>query len=417
MDGLFACPECGSDVEVGSLAPGRQVRCEFCHRLLEVPYLPRVAEGSWKRRRFARPKWVAWAWVGLGALLVVVLAAGSFRFLRRQYDSIQDRSINHLLESSQRQESEGRLGEALVDLDAALDLAEKAGPAWEKRIARDRSRRPDLARRDAEAILEVLSRSNQSSTFRVGDWLNLIARAERDPDLGPLAGQISEHFQTALSEQIKRELASGRQLFASGNVSGSMDACDRAGALIGRLSKAAGPGFHEEAEKLATELASTAGITVTVPPGRFIFGSNSYVSDMVPVLEKALEAKGYLPRRESSVWRDVWRHCPFQARLDVNEIQEGNYLSSENRLTLIHAELMLTQGDRLVWQTTPRARSGVPLPGLPAYLASRVAVSPERSDEFERLLYKNARDQIDQKFRMALANMPPCSNRAGSQRP
>ena len=43
MDGSFACPECGSDVEVRGLAPGRQVRCGFCHRLLEVPYLPRAA--------------------------------------------------------------------------------------------------------------------------------------------------------------------------------------------------------------------------------------------------------------------------------------------------------------------------------------------------------------------------------------
>jgi hypothetical protein len=36
-----------------------------------------------------------------------------------------------------------------------------------------------------------------------------------------------------------------------------------------------------------------------------------------------------------------------------------------------------------------------------------VAVSPERSDEFEKILYKNARDPIDQKFAMALSTMPP----------
>ena len=42
MDGSFACPECGSTVEVEGLTPGRQVRCEFCQRLLEVPYLPSI---------------------------------------------------------------------------------------------------------------------------------------------------------------------------------------------------------------------------------------------------------------------------------------------------------------------------------------------------------------------------------------
>jgi hypothetical protein len=36
-----------------------------------------------------------------------------------------------------------------------------------------------------------------------------------------------------------------------------------------------------------------------------------------------------------------------------------------------------------------------------------VAASPERRDEFERLLYDNARGQIDAKVGQALSNMPP----------
>ena len=54
----------------------------------------------------------------------------------------------------------------------------------------------------------------------------------------------------------------------------------------------------------------------------------------------------------------------------------------------------------MIWQTSPTARSTVPLPKLPAYLSSRLAISPERSEEFERLLYDNARGQIDDKFRL-----------------
>jgi hypothetical protein len=410
MDGSFACPECGAEVEVRGLAPGRQVRCAFCHRLLEVPYLPRAAGSSWKRRRHARPKWVAWAWVGLCVLLIVVVAAGAVRFLRRQYDSIQDRSINQLLASAQQHETDGRLSEALIDLDAALELADKAGPSWVKRREEERTRRPDLARRDAEAELGRLDR-NASSTFRVGDWLNLIARAEHDADLAPVSPKIDEAFQASLHEQTKRELATGRQFLAAGNLSNSMDACDRLAALVKHLSKASQAPVREETRSLVEELVKTAGILVDVHAAEFVYGSSSYVADMTPVLEKALESKGYLPRRGRSDWRDLWRDSPFQARLDVSETKEGNYLSSENRLTLIHAELTVTSGARQIWQTTPRARSVVPLPGLPAYLASRVAVSPERSDEFERLLYKSARDQIDQKFGTALANMPQCPNR------
>ena len=128
MDGTFACPECGSEVEVHGLAPGRQVRCGFCHRLLEVPYLPRAADAPWKRRRFAHAKWVPWAWIALAAISVALVAAGAVKFLKRQYDSIQDRSISQLFDSSRRHEADGQLGEALIDLDTALEMARKIGP-------------------------------------------------------------------------------------------------------------------------------------------------------------------------------------------------------------------------------------------------------------------------------------------------
>jgi hypothetical protein len=87
---------------------------------------------------------------------------------------------------------------------------------------------------------------------------------------------------------------------------------------------------------------------------------------------------------------------------------EGNYLSSENRLTRIEARLTLSSGKQPVWKTTPTARSTVPLPKLSAYVASRVAASRERSEEFEKMLYADARAQIDDKFGFALSNMPAC---------
>ena len=98
-------------------------------------------------------------------------------------------------------------------------------------------------------------------------------------------------------------------------------------------------------------------------------------------------------------------------RLDVTETQEGNYLSSQNRLTLIHAELALIAGEEEIWKVTPRARSEVPLPKLPAYQATRIAVSTERSDEFERLLYKNARPDRPE-VQGGLQGVPPCPGRA-----
>jgi len=412
MGGSFACPECGSDVEMRGLAPGRQVRCAFCHRLLEVPFLPRAGSRTWQGRRIKRPKWVPWAWAGLGLLLVAVLGAGAIKFLRRHYDTVQDHSINRLLESSRVHEAGGRIGEALVDLDAALDLAGKAGPEWSKRIERHRARRPDLARSDALAILSALSR-DQSTPFRLGDWLNLIARVSRDPDLAAMGTTVDERFQDSLVNQIGHELSAARQLLKSGNISASMNACDRSGALLAHLPKTAEPAFRRDTEAVVSELIRAAGITVVVPQGRFVYGSNTYVSELLPLLDIALVAGGYLPKRESSPWRDLWRNSRFAMRLDVEETQDGQYLSSPNRLTLIHAELSLISGDQVIWRTTPQVRSAVPLPKLPAHLARKIAVSSERSDEFERLLYKNARDQIDQKFRLALASLPPWSSVTG----
>ena len=130
MDGSFACPECGCSVEVAGLAPGRQVRCGFCNRLLEVPYLPRAADSQWKRRRFARPKWFLWACVALSLVSLALLGTGTFHLVTRQYDSARQRSINQLLDSAKLHESECHLDQALIDLDTAIEVARKAGPAY-----------------------------------------------------------------------------------------------------------------------------------------------------------------------------------------------------------------------------------------------------------------------------------------------
>jgi hypothetical protein len=401
---------------VHGLAPGRQVRCGFCDRLLEVPYLPRVPDGGWKRRRFGRPKWIGWACVSLAGLTVVIVVAGGFRFLKRQYDSAQERSISQLLDSSRRHAVDGRIGQALVDLDAALELARAAGPATLDRLKDEQRRRPELARRDAAHVLERLGRA-EPSEFRLGDWLNLIARAEKDPDLEALASPINERFSSALDSQVRFALAAARGEFESGNFVGSLASAEQIAGLFEHLSPSKRQAARSQTEALVIELVKARGVKVEAPRGHFVFGSSAYVADMLPLLEKALEAKGYLPGRESSPWRYLWSQARFAARLEISEALEGSYLSSANRLTRIEARLKLTSRDDWSWQTNPIARSQVPLPKLPAYLANRVAISPERSAEFERLLYDNARSQIDEKMSQALANMPACPAGASTTSP
>jgi hypothetical protein len=411
MEGSFACPECGTLVEVHGLAPGRQVRCGFCNRLLEVPYLPRAADSPWRRRRFGRQRWLPWVWAALSTIFVAILAAASVRFLNSQWHSSQDRSISRLIDSSRQQHADGALGPALIDLDAAIELAIRAGPRYISRLKVWRKERAALAQRDAQSAIDRLC-SDRSAEFPLGSWLNLIARARRDPDLTDLCSAIDRQFQSALDRQVDDDLVAARRAALAGQVVSSFTLCERIAAVLDRLTATRQSAVRAETRELVVRLLSSRGVTIDPPRGDFVFGSQTYVSQMLPVLDKALEAKGFLPYRESFRWRSEWKHARYHLTLDVSERLEGSYLSSENRLTRIEARLTLTSRgpDGWHWQTNPMVRSTVPLPNLPAYLSSRLAMGSDRSDEMERLLYENARGQIHDKFIQALNNMPVCPN-------
>jgi hypothetical protein len=408
MDGSFACPECGSEVEVEGLAPGRQVRCGFCDRLLAGPYLPRAQASAWKRRRFGRSAWVRWAWVAITVVAVVGVAIGGFRFFRRQYRSARENSINKLLASSKANEDAGRLDLALVDLDAALDLARRAGSSLHLPLEQAEERRADLARREARSALDRLTHHGRQS-FPLGEWLNLLARARKDPDLSSLVAPFEEEFRHVVQNQSTYELDTARRDFEAGRVVASLQACDRIAGLLPHLPRSVGAEVRRDAGDLVARLVESHGVALETRRGDFVQGSfETYRATLTPMLVKALESKGYLPFRESSPWKSAWDKAMYHMRLEVSEHREGNYLSTDNRPTRIEARLTLTSPSKLVWQTTPTASSKVPLPNLPVYLSSRLAANPARSEECERLLYDNARGQIDEKFGYALGNMPEC---------
>jgi hypothetical protein len=408
MDGSFACPECGTDVEVHGLAPGRQVRCDFCHRLLEVPYLPRAADPSWKRRRFRRPKWVRWALAALGIAAVLIVVAVAVRFLKKHHDSAQKRSIDRLLETSRQHEDSGDLNQALIDLDAALDLARNSGWAGPGQLVDHQKRRRALAQRDVEATLDQLA-GHERSTFPLGDWLNLITRLPRDADLESFIAPVNKQFQAALKRQVDSQLSTANQSLVAGQAVESFRRCERIAGLIKHLAPEGEAAARSATEKLVTQLVAKYGLTIQPPQGKFVFGTqSSYVSELMPFLVDALEAKGYLADRATSLWHDLWTHALYHVRLDVTERLEGSYMSSQNRLTSIEARLSLTSRGEVLWQMSPKAHSSVPLPKLSTYVSSRLAASQARSDEIEKLLYANARGQIQEQFRRNLANMPAC---------
>jgi hypothetical protein len=413
MDGSFACPECGSEVEVAGLAPGRQVRCGFCHRLLEVPYLPRVPVAVWKRRRFGHLKWVRWAWVGLGVTAAVALVFGVIRFVGRQYHSIQEGSIHKLVASSRAHEAEGQFGLALVELDAAIELARRAGSQSSFPIDQERRHRADLSRREVHGLLDALVRA-RPQVYPLVDWLNLIARAGKDPDLAELRPQIESAFRDSARRRAASELETALRESNAGRVVASLRACDRIARLLPHLAPDAEPTVRREAEALVASLVATHGVALEKPRGEFVPGSYDwYCGHFMPILVEALETKGYLPYRETSPWKSAWHKAMYQMQVDVSERLEGTYLSSENRLARIEARLTLlvATSRKVVWWTMPTARTAEPVPGLPAYLARSVAAGSARSAECERRLYENARAQIDEKLGQALSHMRDCCPR------
>ena len=72
----------------------------------------------------------------------------------------------------------------------------------------------------------------------------------------------------------------------------------------------------------------------------------------------------------------------------------GKLLGEDRDGKTIEATLTLSRDGRAVWFEKTVSRTHVPLPGLPAYQASRNSVGTRRGPEFERLLYEDARDDL-----------------------
>ena len=376
MEEAFACPECGSIVEVSGFAPGRQVRCGFCHRLLEVPYLPRIEEKSWKRRRFGRPWWVPWAWGAVGLVAVAVIVVAMTRFVDRHERQAFERSIKDLTASSELKTKSGRLDQALVDLDTALNLCQQSSRCASELLAELRKSAQELAIREAHTVLDRLS-THDAQPFPVGDWLTLKSRAASDPDLASLRGQVEERFQAKLKQRIERDLNAAKSALASGQAGAAFASCEATAPLLARLDPAEQKSLRSQADQLVSQLVDRHGIYVDPPRGHFLRGSESkYQRKHDARTLQGREGERVRAAGDFSALAQSLVERTYRLALEVNERLEGNYMSSENRLTRIEASLTLYRRGKQIWKTTPTARTMVPLPSLPAYLSTRVALSP-----------------------------------------
>ena len=412
MDGAFACPECGCEIRLVGLSPGRRVPCDWCRSLVEVPYIPRADQikrmrrvRSWRRgRRWTR----VWIGAGVAALVVVVTIVGATRAVRGRWRSTRAESLAKLVESSRHSEEGGRLGEALATLEGAVALAERTEPVPPD-LAELRGRRARLARREAEAQISALERVTGDDPGRsVGQALTLAARVEKDPALAGLDERVGTLLERLRLRWVEADSAAARAAESEGRPDRALELAGRQYLNADALPTAARARWRADADALARRLIARHGTVLESARGQYTLGSaRSYDSEFHPLLAAALRGAGYLPRPTSTPWSDLWESlAPFRLSIDVTERQDDSYLSSPNRLTRLDARFVLARGGEQVWFSRPFVKTTVPLPGLSAYQASRLAVGNRRSPEFERLLYDNARANLAERVASFVRGLP-----------
>src|SRR4051812_44015087 len=109
MEGTFACPECGAEIHLKGVSPGRLTRCGWCTSWVEVPFIPRADQI--KRRRPASAKgfkavkrwwrrWPLWSRVSVVVLLAALAVALTGRLIRDRRVSAECAALARLVESA-----------------------------------------------------------------------------------------------------------------------------------------------------------------------------------------------------------------------------------------------------------------------------------------------------------------------------
>ena len=407
MTGTFACPECGDEVTLQGATPGREVQCAQCGTWVEVPYLPR--DGVWTRPRFrkSRPAWViplAWAGVGLLAVVVAVMAGG--KYVASRGVAAREASLAEFLRAADAAERSGLPGHAISEVEAALALIGPAEPTGSRRLAALRRRRDALSVREAEA--RMAASSGLDPLAAVGALLSIQARARGDRALDPLAATIRLALDEARRRQVAADLASARRSGDSGRPFEVLAMADRALTVADKLGTADLDAARSEAEGLVAPIVGRIGVIVEARPGQFTLGSiSAYDVAIGARLVDALRRQGYVPKPGKGPTRAFWdRHALYRLSYQVVETQDARYLQSPNRLSEITASLMLTKGRETPWQDRMTGRTQVPLPALPAYLAGRIAIAERRDPETERRLYDSARSQLLEQVDLKTRGIP-----------
>lgn len=411
MQGSFACPECGCEIHLTGLSPGRTVRCGWCDSLVEVPFIPRADQIVRSRSRSRVPWWAwpVWARVSVAILCVALAAAVLARLVRARWQSADEEELARMVATSAAAEKAGRLGDALVELQSALVRAARMSPP-PAGVEDLRRQRDALSLREAEAQLAAMASPAADPGQAVGRALTLQARTTHDPALTGLVPAIDTALERLREQWADADAVDAATALEAGQPDRAMELCERLHRTADGLPDGPRRRLQAGAVGLAARVIVRHGAIVEPVKGHFTLGSpESYASQLRPLFLDGLRSHGYLPRPAQPVWPELWsRTAPFRLIFEVVERQDDTYLQSPNRVSRIEGMLAMTHAGATLWHDTPMAHTQIPLPGLPAYQASRVAVSAHRSPDFERLLYDNARASLRERLGLSMRNLPPC---------
>ncbi len=412
MDGEFACPECGHMVTISEQATGRQVTCPWCESFVEVPYFPRLAGRGGRaggRRGGRLREWSRATLLICGALLTTTAAFGVVA-LRVSGESRLCATFEKLRSESLADESAGRYGQALVEINAALEIAGRLRHAPLDAVDELRRRRDEVARRDVAERLGGVPKLDPE--HGVGEALTLAARVESEPALATMRDAVVEELRAARGRLAGTLLEDARRKLTRGEFAEALAGLGRIDDAAGHLSSGDREQIRTATLAITTQIARARGVVLEPMRGKFTLGSlDAYVRRLTPRLAETLEKRGYLLAPADDDARRLWEaEAPYRLVVDVYESAGPSYLESLNPTTRIETRLTLTHAGSHVWDGTAQGRTRIPLPGMPAMVASRIAGAGRRDPEFERRMHADALVVLLEHFDLSLRGLPEAAN-------
>ncbi|MDR3637241.1 MAG: hypothetical protein P4L84_25780 [Isosphaeraceae bacterium] len=407
MDGVFACPKCGYELKSKGLLAGRQVRCDWCESWIEVPFLPRVPHPHRKRRGTRRSaRWLFASWSAISVLALVILGIAASKWMHAHTNLIHEQRISGLLQSAGEDEKAGRLGDAVAELEAALALLRTFEPASSPRIEELSTRRDALIRVEVRAQLAAIEGAPPDEV--VGQCITLLTRVSEQPALAEFGETIRERLQSAALRSASDDLAAARDHFEAGRSAEAFRRCEHLARIAEHIDGHPQRQVKDDARAIVTRIAELGGVVIEPVTGQFTFGTPaSYTTVLRPLLVDVLLQHGYLTCPDTSPWRSVWETAaPFRVTVEVNEQLSEDYLQSRNRISQLGAKVALRQRETTLWEQLATARTQVPVPKIPAYQAARIGFGDAPVPEYERILYKNAREIVLERFGGAVNTLP-----------